>query len=140
MGVLAQKMPAGNFPLNEVLLDIEWILSQDFKTEAGLVAECAENAISSLGKCIYFHGGSNELIESFLGKLPLTTDAEEARPTHNLLFQQIVAQNPNICKPELQANLQGAVARIKTTSDQQPELEILDDQGKELLSQVVKTI
>ena len=86
MGVLAQKMPAGNFPLNDVLLVIEWILSSDFKTETGLVAECAENAVSSLGKCIYFHGGSNEIVEKFLTKLPLTTDTEEAPPTHNLLF------------------------------------------------------
>ena len=132
MGVLAQKMPAGNFPQNDVLAVIEWILSSDFKTETGLVAKSAENAISSLGKCIYCHGGSNELIESFLGRLPLTTDTEEAPPTHNLLFQQIIAQNPNICKPEQLANLQGAVERIKTTSDQKPELEILDDQGKQM--------
>ena len=89
MGVLAMKMPAAQFPLTDVFAAIEWVVVQDFKTERGLRAECVENAISSFGKCIYFHGGNlatDVVASGFLAKLPLTTDTEEAQPTHNLFF------------------------------------------------------
>lgn len=35
---------------------IEWVFNKNFKNEKGQRAECTDNAISTLGKCIYFYG------------------------------------------------------------------------------------
>ena len=137
MGLLAVKMPAETFPLANVLSMIEWIYAQDFKTKKGETAECSENATSSFGKCLYFHGASfspEAAAQGFFNKLPLKTDTEEAQPTHNLLMNQIIARNANLVRPELLPSLQQAIQRIKETSDSRPELEILDDEGKVLLA------
>jgi len=94
MGVLATKMPSDEFPIGDVFRAIEWVYSQDFKTESGKRAECTENAISTFGKCIYYHGGnlSAEVIsQGFLDRLPLTTDLEEAPATHTLFLTNVAA-------------------------------------------------
>ena len=52
-------------------------------------------------------------------------------------MQQIISQNPNLAKPEYLTSLQGAVQRIKETDEGRPDLEILDDEGKGLLAQVI---
>lgn len=54
IGLLAVKMAPGSFPTEKVLSIIDWIHSQDFKTESGKVAECTENSHSTLGKIVYF--------------------------------------------------------------------------------------
>lgn len=108
MGILASKMPADAYPLNDVMSLVQWVYSQDYKTDKGERAECSENATSTLGKCIYSLGGnlSTDIVaQGFLDKLPLMTDVEEATPTHALLFKQIIAQNPNLCKAELLPSL-----------------------------------
>jgi len=137
MGLLCLKMPAETFPLANVFSTIEWIYAQDFKTESGKRAECCENATSTFGKCIYFHGANlsaDIAARGFFDRLPLTTDTEEAQPTHKMLMQQIIARNANLVRPELLTSLQNAVQRIKETSDSRPDLEILDDEGKALLA------
>lgn len=109
MGLLAVKMPAETFPLANVLSMIEWIYAQDFKTKKGETAECSENATSSFGKCLYFHGASfspEAAAQGFFNRLPLKTDTEEAQPTHNLLMKQIIARNANLVRPELLPSLQ----------------------------------
>lgn len=58
------------------------MLKQNFKDEDDEPHTCMDNAISTLGKCIYRHS-ANALItpaitEMFLSKLPLVVDATEA--------------------------------------------------------------
>ena len=133
-------MPAETFPLANVFSVIEWIYAQDFKTESGLRAECSENATSTFGKLIYQHGAnlSAEVVsKGFFDRLPLTTDTEEAQPTHKLLMQMIIARNANLVRADLLPALQTAVTKIKETSDSRPDLEILDDEGKTLLAQAI---
>jgi hypothetical protein len=94
MGVLASKMPTEEFPIGDVFRAIEWVYGHDFKTESGKRAECTENAISTFGKCIYYHGGnlSAEAITlGFLDRLPLTTDPEEAPVAHALFLTNVAA-------------------------------------------------
>ena len=102
------KMPVESFPLANVFSVIEWIYTQDFKTEKGERAECSENATSTFGKCIYFHGANlsaDIAAQGFFDRLPLTTDTEEAQPTHNMLMKQIIARNANLIRPELLTSL-----------------------------------
>ena len=103
MGLLALKMPAESFPLANVFAVIEWIYAQDFKTEKGERAECSENATSTFGRCLYFHGANisaEAAAQGFFDRLPLTTDTEEAQPTHSTLMKQIISRNANLAKPE----------------------------------------
>ena len=83
------RIPVETFPLAKVFTAIDWIYSQDFKTEKGERAECCENATSTFGKLIYFHGANlsaDIAARGFFDRLPLTTDTEEAQPTHKMLF------------------------------------------------------
>ena len=100
LGVLAQKypqmMPNATFNVSSVLQAIQWVYAKNLKNEKGKRAECEDNAIGALGKCIYFHSAGvpqNVIEPGFLAKLPLTTDTEEAQPVHALFLEQIIAGN-----------------------------------------------
>ena len=117
----------------------------DFKTERGLRAECCENATTCLANLVYFHGESIPTLaqvveQGLLAKLPLTTDTEEAPITHKNLFKQIIANNAHLMKPEHIAGIKAAVERIAGKDSEKPELEILNDEGKQLLAQVVPVL
>ena len=69
---------------------IDGVLKKGYTTEKGKQAECTENAISTLGKCIYHHGAGvppSAVLDGFLAQLPLTTDQEEAQACHKLFLQ-----------------------------------------------------
>lgn len=59
--------------------------------EKGEIHTCVDNAVSTLGKCIYQHGESNsdlvgaDFIKVFLQRIPLVVDCDEAQAAH-LLF------------------------------------------------------
>jgi len=95
LGVLsARKIDNFQYPLSEAFALIDWIYAKDFKTEKGLRSESTENAISTFGKLVYFHGenlSADIVTQGFLNRLPLTTDSAEAPPTHSLFFKQIIA-------------------------------------------------
>ena len=60
---------------------IKWIYDLNLTNEDGKQAECVDNAVSTLGKCIYYHGAgvpADVAKLGFLAKLPITTDTEEA--------------------------------------------------------------
>ena len=138
-------MPPANYPLNEVLAAIQWIYSMEFKKERGLRAECCENATTALANCVYFQGENipqlAQVVEQgLLAKLPLTTDTEEAPVTHAQFLSQIIANNSHLMKPEHISGIKGAVERINQVSTDKPELEILSDEGKQLLAQAVQVL
>ena len=92
MGILAQRIPAAEFAgsTESVLKSVQWVIEQDFKTDEEDGAkqhECVDNAISTLGKVIYFHGNiPAQVVNVFLSKLPISTDTEEAQAAHLLLI------------------------------------------------------
>jgi len=44
--------------LGETLTQIDWILQQNFLDEEGRPHTCIDNAISTLGKCIYYQNAN----------------------------------------------------------------------------------
>jgi len=145
LGVLSARVPTSSYPLTDVLQVIQWVYSLELKTERGQRAECCENATSTLAKLVYYHGAAlpslTEVVEQGVaGKMPLTTDTEEAQATHSLFLKQVVERNSNLVTPAHLAALKGAVERIGQICESKPELEILDDEGKQLLSQAVQVL
>lgn len=73
----------------------------------------------------------------FLSKLPLVTDSIEAQAAHLLFFKQILANNGNLMSQD-KAQVQAAVLRIGQKDQEQPGLEILSDEGRALLQQIIQ--
>ena len=61
-----------------------------------------ESALGALGRIIFFQRQSapglitDAVVATFLDKIPLKHEEEEAQKTHKLFFEQILAGNPNI--------------------------------------------
>ncbi len=74
------------------------MLTQNFKDDKGGVHTCTDNAVSTLGKCIYYHGNQipAQVVDKFLSALPLKTDTAEGQATHLGFFKQVLAINPNL--------------------------------------------
>lgn len=66
--------------------------------------------------------------------LPIIIDNDEAQAVHLLFAQQILAQNVNLFQADKQAILK-TCNRILEVDEQDPEREILCDQGRQLLQQ-----
>ena len=92
LGCIAQRTPAGKLTiLSEILKIVASILQNvsTFTNDKNEVHTCVDNAVSCLGKCIFFHGSTNTnlidapIIRAFLQKLPLIVDCEEGQVVHN---------------------------------------------------------
>lgn len=78
------------------------------------------------------------LTQSFVDKLPLQTDPEEAQYINRLFLKQLNKQNPNLlATPDLQNACKKALGRMEATTQNNPELEILADDGLQLLKQTL---
>jgi hypothetical protein len=102
-GIFAMHIPTANYgaiapqilqALNSVISD-----SQAFE-EDNVIA--TESAIGALGRIIMFQRQAapalitDSVFSTFLDKLPLKHEEEEAQKTHKILFEQVLAGNPNI--------------------------------------------
>lgn len=76
-------------------------------------------------------------VKEFLQLLPLYTDSEEAQACHNLFFDQIIAKNPVLYMPEVEAEVKATVQRIVNIAISKPDLEILDDEGKNKAERII---
>lgn len=99
-----------------------------------------ENAISSLGKLVYYHYDGFTVtvntVQMFLEHLPLQVDSEEARPVNKLFFQMILGRNQAIMlHPKI---VRETVAEIQKYHENNPDLETLDEEGEALLQKVLK--
>lgn len=103
---------------------------KDSRTDEDKV-ERTDNIIGALGKCVLFQSLGTAATKEFLSLLPLYSDSIEAQAVHKLLFEQILAGNPAVTVPELKADIVGCVKRIIRIANEQPDMELLDDQGKE---------
>ena len=101
-----------------------------------------ESAIGALGRIICFQRQSapalitDAVVASFLDKLPLKSEEEEAQKTHKMLFEQVLADNPNIMVEATNGNLQETLVRIKgavATQGQGENLTIVCEEGLPLL-------
>lgn len=79
----------------------------------------------------------DEFTVQLLQMVPLKTDFEEAQSTHELLLQQILAKHEALFKHP--AEIKAALQRIQEFAAAHPEKEedILGDDGRALLQQVL---
>lgn len=70
-----------------------------------------------------------------LSLLPLKTDVEEAQSAHTLILTHCLQQNPALMKHA--EALKNAIMRIKEQSEANADEDILGDEGKPLLLQVL---
>ena len=80
------------------------------------------------------------MVASFLDKLPLKNEEEEAQKTHIMLFEQVLAGNPNIMVEATNGKLQEALVRIKiavATQGQAENLTIVCEEGLPLLKKIL---
>lgn len=72
--------------------------------------------------------------------MPLYSDSEEAQSVHKLLFEQILVPSPVLSIPELAKDVTQCVQRIVRIAQDKPDLELLDDEGKEKAQLVVSRL
>lgn len=75
LGVLAARLPRGQFSLvDKTLIAIDAVVKQHPTGTSNV----ADNAMSALGKLVYFQVENADVANKFLASLPLKTDNEEA--------------------------------------------------------------
>jgi len=139
-GVLAKKMDPQVFStylptVVPKLLNI--INNKDCWSEER--AEFTDNAIGALGKICLFQLSMNnqesvQVMNQFLSLMPLHHDSEEAQAINKLFLEQINLKNPNLM--EQGGVVKDVLLRMNEFVRSKPELEILDDIGSNMLSQI----
>jgi len=147
LGVIAKRMDKSNFKsiqgdILQVISDI--ITANDAYSEDK--ASLTENAISSLGKVALYQSEksdkfSEDLMLKFLQLLPLKNDFEEAQNVHRMLLQEVLNRNEALLSSsqEVQKALVNAISSINKIHLDNPESEILDDESKTLITQVINS-
>ena len=106
----------------------------------------ADNTKSTFAKIVYFqYDGGNVVKDEFVVELltqslPLLNDVDEAHAVHELFFQQILAQNQALIKyPE---QVKACITKIQSEAATRTEEEedILGEDGKALLQQVLSKL
>lgn len=77
----------------------------------------------------------------FVRTLPLQTDPEEAQYINRLFLKEIHRQNPNLfATEELKTLCKEAVFKMNSLASNNPELEILADDGLQLLQKTISMV
>lgn len=139
-GVIAQRAPHDTFAqYSKPVLERLVSLITDPEAQEDDNVYSYENCISSLGKLVYFHTDGNvvnrDTCGMFLSLLPLQEDNEEAQPTNNLFFEQVLAGNQALMVHK--EHVMQAVQRIKEYHEQNPDLETIDEEGLAKLAQIL---
>lgn len=77
-----------------------------------------------------------EIFRKFLGCLPLKNEPEEAQNVHRMVLKEILNKNEFLLKFADGDCLKKVVEGISCVESNNPELEILDDEGKQLIKQI----
>lgn len=115
------------------------VSAKDAFDEENVVA--TENALGALGKVIYFQKENNvvtdAMVNEFLSKLPMTHEEEEAKKSHMLFLQQVANGNTAIMNANTTQNVKEALMRLHSAVDTNKEMELLEEEGKTLLKQLM---
>ena len=147
LGIISQRIDSQTF--KSIRSDILAIVS-NIITAADAFSEkkasLAENSINVLGKIALYQSEkdeklSEEILLKFLQFLPLKHDIDEAQAAHKMLLQEIVAKNQVLTcgSQEVQNALIQAISNINKMDSNNPESEILDDESKKLINQVINS-
>lgn len=147
LGVICRRMDKSSFKevqgeILQVLSDIITASDAFSEEKAGLT----ENAISALGKVALYQSEksdkfSEDIMLKFLQLLPLKNEFEEAQAAHKMLLQEVINKNDALVhsSPEVQKALVTAISNINKVNLDNPESEILDDESKNLITQVMNS-
>lgn len=147
IGVLAKKCTREQYGphLENALAILTKFLSEpDAKSEDKKTR--TETVIGAFGKlCMYqFNPAdpkSQERTFNFLSTLPLQTDPEEAQYINKLFLKELTRKNASLIATDtLQVASKEAVLRMNGVSTNNPELEILNDDGLKLLKDIIAQI
>ncbi len=148
LGVISTRLSRESFlEVKGVILEIlsSIITANDAFSEKK--AKLTDNAVSALGKIALFHSSpddklSEEILTKFLSMLPLTHDEEEAQTIHKLLLQETLKRNDCLVSSgkTIQDALLQAISNIQKAVSSNPEAELLDDEGTNLLNQVLSSV
>lgn len=147
LGTISKRLDRSAFKQvrGEILQTLSSVITaSDASSDAK--ANITDNAISSLGKIALYQSDrgdkmSEEVLLKFLQLLPLKNDADEAQNVHKMLFEEILKKNESLVmgSPEVQKALIDAISNINKLASENPEAEILDEEGKNLLAQVMNS-
>ena len=140
-GVMSQKTPSNIFSTyyETIYNDLNQVISNPKAfSEDNIV--CTECAIAAFGKLGLFQPNQDlkireNIVTSFLSALPLKNEAEEAQNTHLILLKEVLNKNEMLCKFE--NNVSKTLNDIKNQSLNNPEMEILNDEGRKIISQLL---
>lgn len=144
IGVLAKKCSREQFaPYLENSLAIlsKFLAEPDAKSEDKKTR--TETVVGAFGKlCMYQFSPaeqkSQERTFNFVGTLPLQTDPEEAQYMNKLFLKELARKNPILTATEaLQTASKEAVLRMNGVATNNPELEILNDDGLKILKEIL---
>ena len=148
LGVISKKMDKGAFKQirGEILQTIsEIVTAKDAFSEDK--ASITENAIGALGKIALYQSEKNdkiseEILLKFLQFLPLKNDFEEAQAVHKMLLEETLRKNESLAfaSQDAQNALIQAISNITKTDSNNPESEILDEEGRKLAGQVLNSL
>lgn len=147
IGVLAKKCSREQFApyLDNSLAILSKFLgepdarSEDKKTRT-------ETVVGAFGKlCMYQFNPTDakaqERTLNFVSTLPLQTDPEEAQYINKLFLKELIRKNPSLTANDtLSVASKDAVLRMNGVATNNPELEILNDDGLNILKQIVSQI
>lgn len=145
LGVISTRIDRNNFKQakKEIVQIISHLINEEdaYSEEK---AEATDNAISALGKIALFQSDkedreSEEALIQFLELLPLTSDKDEAKSAHRMLIDEILKKNETLLStnPEVKQALANALSNIHQFVPENPEDDILDEESKILLVQVI---
>lgn len=144
IGVLAKKCTKEQFgPYVEGSLALlsRFLSEPDAKSEDKKTR--TETVVGAFGKvCMYqlnpAEPKNQERTFNFVATLPLQTDPEEAGYINKLFLKELSRKNQSLMVTEqLQMACKEAVLRMNGVASNNPELEILNDDGLQLLKQIV---
>mmetsp|Transcript_13988 Transcript_13988/g.11952 ORF Transcript_13988/g.11952 Transcript_13988/m.11952 type:complete len:465 (+) Transcript_13988:1816-3210(+) len=146
IGVIARRMDTNTFSqAKEEILKVLSAIVLDKNAYSDEDRACAtDNAVGAIGKIALFHGLPNDklsedILSKFLSLMPLKNDCTEAQAIHKMLLEEIANKNKFLseCNQEIQNQLINALENIKKEATNNPELEILDDKGQQLLGNIL---
>lgn len=148
LGIICQRLSKEAFKQmrNDILQTISNIVTAPDAFSTETKAGAAESAIGTLGKIALYQYDKNdklseEILIKFLQFLPLKNDFAEAQQTHKLLLEEIIKKNEALvsASQEVQNLLLQAVSNINKIDVNNPESELLDEEGRKMMQQVLNS-
>lgn len=142
IGAIAKRMNKNTFSQykNGCLQILSNIITSGDQNSSEDQKVCIDNAIGAVGKIAIYQSDqgdkfSEEVFLNFLKFLPLKNDDQEAQAIHKMLLTEILNKNQFIISisQDAQDTLLKTLQNIKNEVNNNPDLEILDDKGKELM-------